>query len=263
MSRGPLSLAVIDAGAATTAVALLGRPDRRWRVLGWLAAPAGAPEASLLATLADRIRAADPELAETLELPTGDGIDELPRLVSRSAVPRTLAVLGASKRSVALLEAVAARTAWRVIAASTESHDPREMTELALRADVAAVLVAAGEPPGPDEKAALDDLASLIAAVAHRRPELTIILGGSMRGRAAWRDGVGDGLPGDPARIVEAPGIGGRKLPDDGLRLVLDGLLAEPADGRSAMARSAASLADLLDRRIEVIDIGHDAGTRI
>lgn len=263
MSNGPRTLAVIDAGAATTGVTLLGRPDRRWRVLGWLAAPAGADEASILHVLADRVRAADPELAAAVGLVAGSDLDALPRLASRSAPPRTLAVLAASRRSVALLENVAARTAWHVLGASTETHDPREMTELALRADVSAVLVAAGDPPGPDEKAALDDLASLVAAVARRRPDLTVILGGSMRGRAAWAGGLGTDMPGDPGRIVEAPAVGGRKLPGEGLRRVLDGLLADPADGRQAMVASALSLADVLDRRIEVIEIGYDGGSRI
>ncbi|HEU4941749.1 MAG TPA: GNAT family N-acetyltransferase, partial [Gaiellaceae bacterium] len=46
--------------------------------------------------------------------------------------PSSVAVLGASRRAVGLLQGVAERTSWRVRAASPESHDPREMTELAL-----------------------------------------------------------------------------------------------------------------------------------
>ncbi|HET9435992.1 MAG TPA: hypothetical protein VFO50_03985 [Candidatus Limnocylindrales bacterium] len=263
MTRAPSALVVVDGGAATTAVALLGRPRERWRLLGSLAVPAGAPEADLVAVLASRVAGADPELAEAVGLADGQRLGELPRLASRSAPPRTLAVLGASRRAVALLEQVAARTGWRVQGASTESHDPREMTELALRTEVSAVLVAAGDPPGPDERAALDDLASLVAAVARRRPELRVILGGSLRGRRAWTEGLGDDPGGEPGRIVEAPSIGSRREPDEGLRAILDGLLDDPLDGRRAVRAAVASLADLLDRRIELFEVGHDGGARV
>ncbi len=262
MTRAPNALVVVDAGAATTALAILGRPGARWRLLGTLAAPAGADEDELVDVLAARIRAEDAELAAATGLDSGR-LRAMPRLASRSAPPRTLAVLAGSPRTVALLGAVAARTPWRVEVASTETHDPREMTELALRADVSAVLVAAGEPPGPDERAALDDLASLVAAVARRRPELQIILGGAIRSRRAWTEGIGTDPPGTPDRIVEAPAIGGRKHTDEGLRVLLDGLLADPLDGRRAMRASAESLADLLDRRVEILEVGHDGGARI
>jgi len=265
VTRAPGALVAVDSGAATTAVALLGRPGDRWRLLGSLAAPAGVAEESLVAALAGRIRAADPGIADTVGLrpDAPDALDALPRLRSRSSPPRTLVVIAASRRSVALLEAVAARTAWRVEAASTETHDPREMTELALRLDVSAVLLAAGDPPGPDERSALDDLVSLVAAAARRRPELQVVLAGGVRGRRAWTDGLGMDPPGDPARIVEAPAIGSRKHSGEGLRAVLEDLLADPHDSRLALRASAASLADLLDRRIELLEIGHDGGTRI
>lgn len=262
MTRAPRALAVIDAGAATTAVSILGRPRDRWRLLGAFAAPTGISEDELLGILGARIRIGDPELSDTIGLGAG-GLEDVPRLVSRSAQPRTLAVLGASRRSVALLEAAVARTPWRVEAASTETHDPREMTELALRADVSALLLAAGDPPGPDERSALDDLASLVAAAARRRPELQVILGGTIRTRRAWMEGLGADPPGNPERIVDAPPIGARKARDEGLRMALDGLFGGALDGRRALRASAASLADLLDRRIEILEVGHDGGTRV
>ena len=193
---------------------------------------------------------------------SGD-LEGLPRLEAQSAPPRRLVVIGASRRSVAILEAVAARTAWRVDGASTETHDPREMTELAMRADVSAVLVSAGDPPGPDERAALDDLAGLVAAVARRRPELQVILGQAVRDRKPWSESFGGDAPGDPARVIDAPAISSRKLADEPLRAVLDGLLDDPRDGRRAMRASVASLADLLDRRVELLEVGHDGGSRI
>ncbi|MBF8289116.1 MAG: hypothetical protein HW391_84 [Chloroflexi bacterium] len=262
MNRPPNTLVVVDAGAATTSVGLVARPGKRWRLLGTLAAPAGAAEDEMLAILAARVRATDPAMADAIGLHP-DALPDLPRLASRSAPPRSLAVLGASRRSVGLLETVSARTLWRVLGASTETHDPREMTELALRDDVGAILVAAGEPPGPDERAALDDLAGLVGAVARRRPEAQIVIGGSIRGRRAWTEGLGADPPGDPSRIVEAPPIGGRRDAAEILRSILTGLLPNPIDGRRAMTAAATSLADLLDRRVEILEIGHDGGARI
>jgi hypothetical protein len=43
---------------------------------------------------------------------------------------------------------------------------------------------------------------------------------------------------------------------------VLEGLLADPGDGRQALRATAASLADLLDRRVEIVEVGHDGGAR-
>jgi len=259
--RAPGALVAVDAGAATTAVALLGRPGDRWRLVGSLAAPAGVDAGDLLDVLAARVRAADPALADAIELRPGD-LDGLPRLECRSAPARTLAVIGASRRSVAILESIAARTAWRVVGASTETHDPREMSELALRADVSAVLLSAGDPPGPDERASLDDLAGLVGAAARRRPELQVVLGSAIRRRRAWIEALGADPPGSPDRIVDGPAIGPRRQASEGLRSVLEGLIADPLDGRQALRSTVASLADLLDRRIEVVEVGHDGGTR-
>lgn len=262
MTRAPSALVAVDTGAATTAVALLGRPGKRWRLIGSLAAPAGVDPADLLAVVAARVRAADPALADAIGLQSAE-LDGLPRLTSRSVPPRTLVVIGGSRRSATILEGIAARTAWRVEVASTETHDPREMTELALRADVSSVLLSAGDPPGPDERAALDDLAGLVAAATRRRPELQVILGAGIRGRRAWTEGLGADPPGDPVRIVDAPAIGPRRRANEGLRAMLEGLLEDTGDGRRALRESGASLADLLDRRVEILEVGHDGGARV
>jgi len=257
----PRALLAIDAGAATTSVALLGQPGDRWRLLGNLAAPAGADVDALGEILAARLVAADPRMAADLEV-ARNRVADLPRLEARSRPPGTLAVLGASRRAVLMLEAVAARTPWRVRSASPESHDPREMTELALRADVSVVLVGAGDPPGPDERGWLDDLAGLVGAATRRRPELRVVLAGPVAARAAWAEGAGRALDGSQDRIVEAPPVGMRSGPDEPLREILEGLLPGNADTRHTAVRAVLSLADALDRRVELIDIGLDGGLR-
>jgi hypothetical protein len=257
----PRALLAIDAGAATMSVALLGRPGSRWRLLGSIATPGGAPPAALATELTRRLVGADPELARDLGV-TVEGVADLPRLEAVSERPPTLAVLGASRRAVGLLEGVAARTPWRVRAASPESHDPREMTELALRPEVTAVLVGAGDPPGPDERGWLDDLAGLVGAVSRRRPELRVVLAGPIGSRNAWAEGAGRPLDPTQSRIVEGPPLGVRTGPDEPLREILEGLLPSSGSGRQLSVRALLSLADALDRRLELIDIGLDGGLR-
>jgi hypothetical protein len=259
MTGVPRTILAIDAGVATTAIALLGRPRARWRLLGSLVAPAPASPEDLAAVLAARIRAADPGLADAVDLDPA-AIDDLPRLEARSSPPPSLAVLAASRRAVGLLHDIARRTPYRVVAASPESHDPREMTDLALRPEIAAILVGASEPPGPDERAALDDVAGLVAAVLRRRPELRAVVAGPVTERRAWADALGDVDAGD--RILEAPALGPRSGPDEELRETLEGLLGATSDTRHAAMRTLVSLADVLDRRIELVEIGFDGGLR-
>ena len=260
MTNVPRALLAIDAGSATTSVALLGKPWKRWRLLGSLAAPAGAPIDELAATVAARLISTDPRMAVELSI-SAESIGDLPRLKAVSKPPQMLAVLGASRRAVGLLESVAARTPWRIRTASPETHDPREMTELALRPEVSAVLVGAGDPPGPDERGWLDDLAGLVGAATRRRPDLRVVLAGPVAARPAWAEGAGRPFDGSQERIIEGPPLGLRAGPDEPLREILEGLL--PAtDSRHTSVRALLSLADTLDRTIELIDIGLDGGLR-
>ena len=261
MTTVPRALLAIDAGAATTSVALLGKPGNRWRLLGAISAPSGVSPDELARIVAARLLVVDTALADHLGVTAAEAAD-LPRLEARSQAPATLAVLGASRRAAALLEGVAARTPWRIRAASPESHDPREMTELALRSDVSAVLVGAGDPPGPDERGWLDDLAGLVGAVARRRPELHVVLAGPVAARPAWAEGFGGPVESAADRVFQAPALGVRSGPDEPLREILERLLPDSSDTRHTAVRAVISLADALDRRIEVVDIGLDGGLR-
>jgi hypothetical protein len=257
----PRALLAIDAGSATTSVALLGKPWKRWRLLGSLAAPAGAPVDALAATLAARLLSTDPRMAVELSV-AAETVADLPRLQTVSGPAPTLAVLGASRRAVGLLESVAARTPWRIRTASPESHDPREMTELALRPEITAILVGAGDPPGPDERGWLDDLAGLVGAATRRRPELRVVLAGPVAARPAWAEGAGRPFDGSQERIVEGPPLGMRSGPDEPLREILENLLPNTRGTRHTAVRALLSLADTLDRTVELIDIGLDGGLR-
>lgn len=261
MTRLPRALAVIDAGGATTSVSLLARIGKQWRLTGTLAGPAGTAESALLSTLAGRVRATDTVLGAWPELQDG-ALDAMPNLTARSRPPGLLLILGASRRIVGDHAAEALPTGWRVVTASTESHDPREMTALALDPNVDALLIGAGDPPGPDERGALDDLAALGGSIARRRPDLRMLVGAPIRIRRGWADAVGH-EPDDPSRISDAPPASGRRSGNHALRATLEALREDPLDGRTGLRAVAVSLAELLDLRVEVLEVGFNGGARL
>ncbi len=219
--------------------------------------PAGADPEAIVAVLVDRAIAADPVLAGVIDLHL-DRLDDLPRLEVASHPPRRLAVVAASERVLGPLVATAARSGWRTVSASAERTDPLVMSTMLLGAGVDGMLVGAGDPPGGDERRALGELAALTAAVAERRPDIIVVLAGGM---AEYLPSFGD-VGARPGEVLLGPvatgGGSGGPLND----LLLE--LALPADdSRKALGSAAGALADVLDRRVDVVEIGFDAGTRI
>lgn len=243
-------------GAATIAAALIGRVAGRWRLIGSLAMPAGAEPGAVASILVDRAAAADRTLAAALGVRTG-GADDLPRLEVSSHAPRRLAVVAVSARALGALVATASRSGWRTVAGSAETTDPLAMSTLLLDGGVDAILVGAGDPPSADERRALGELAALVAAAAERRPELPVVLAGGMSEHLGAFGDVST-RPGDvllgPAAKRGAPGL---PLADLLLALALP-----PDDSRRALGAGAVALAEVLDRRVDVVEIGFDAGTR-
>lgn len=293
----------VDAGTATTAVALVGRLAGRWRLLGATAVPAAIeadPAAELLVALVAR---ADPALAAVVGV--DDGAARLPVLACRTIPTPTLAVLGVSERALSSLGLLAERAGWRTWRASMERLDPLDMLRLALHPRVGGVLAGAGDPPGADERSGLAELAGLVAAVAERATERPIVVAGGLaeevarqpvlggRARAASPDGAGEGAsreapaeasepsapsapsaaeptprtestagPASPPAILFGPAASAGQPPGEPLRRLLEGLGKAEADGRSALVRAVGSLAAVLGRRIELVEVGHDAGLR-
>ena len=89
-------------------------------------------------------------------------------------------MVAGSERALASLSRVAVGAGWAVRRGSAATLDPLAMSRLLLDPDVDAVLAGAGDPPGADERGAMPELAALVAAVAERRPELTIVLAGAL-----------------------------------------------------------------------------------
>jgi hypothetical protein len=279
----PHAFLTIDHGSATVSVALIGRAGGAWRLIGSLAIPAGADLDPAVDLLVERAIAADPDVADGLGI-IGLPRAEYPILEVRSRRPRRLAVVAGAERTLAGLVATAGRSGWRVTGASAETTDPLAMTRLLLDRTVEAIVVGAGDPPRPDERAGIRELATLVAAIATRRPEVPIILSGSM---SEALDVFGD-VSARPGEVVLAPAaqakagstrrIGttamtrsadkattsGATEPDatDPLADLLLELALPADDPRRALGTGTRTLAELLDRRVEAIVLGHDAAVR-
>ena len=266
MTSDPRAFLAVDQGAATTSAALIGRLAHRWRVIGSLATPAPGDVDAIGTELVRRVHAADPDLADGLGLtiagaPAGiaELASDLPRLVARSAPARTLLAMAVSDRALEPLATAARKTGWRTRGASLDGRDPLHLTAAILDRDVDVILVGAGDPPGADERRQLDELGAVVAGAVARRPELTVILAGAMADQLAriepgGAERGGEILLGPPATAGDPPG--------DPLQRLLDDVRGGPDDPRRAAGRITAALADVLDRRIELIEIGFDGGLR-
>jgi len=256
----PRAFLTIDHGAATTAIACIGHVAGAWRLLGNLAIPAVADVERAIELLQGRIAAGDPRIAAATGISAATGVvaaDVLPRVEARSRRPGRLAIVAGSDRSLAALTACAARSGWHISGASVQSTDPLAMTRLLADRSVDAILAGADDPPGADERGALRELAALVAAAAARVPTVPVILAGAMsEGLSAFGD-----MNGRPGEVLLGPSA----RADDGWPLVqlLIGAALAPDDGRRAVAAATQSLADVLDRRVETVVLGHDAAVRV
>ena len=256
MSNEPRAFLAIDRGAATIAVSLIGRVTGRWRLIGSLALPAGVDTLAVSALLVERAVVADPELAGSVGLDRTP-LADVPRVEVASHAPRLLAVVAGSERALGPLVAAASRSGWRVSSASAETTDPLEMSTLLLHSGVDAILAGAGDPPAADERRALGELGALVAAAAHRRPELSVILAGGMAGQLHAFGDVSDRL----GRVLVGAGARAGNAGAD-LRDLLTDVALPADDARRALGAAAAALADVFDRRVDVVEIGFDGGTR-
>ena len=130
------------------------------------------------------------------------------------------------------------------------------MSRLLLDHAVDGILAGAGDPRA-DERGALGELTALVVAAAARRPERLVVLAGTMAAAVGdfgdLQARVGETLLAPAARFGEA----GAPLRD-----LLTELALPVDDARRAMGEATKTLADVLDRRIEVVETGYDGGLR-
>ena len=250
----------LDLGTATSAAAIVGRVDGRWRLLAATALPAGSDRDALVGLLAERLRAADPDLAEATVNRPGDGRQprDWPRLIARSVPAATLAVIAATERTRARLEEAATGAGWNVVAGSAERTDPLELTRMATRPGVAGLLVGVADPPDSDERDLAAELAVAAAGIAVRCPGLRIFLAGSIP-EAPLRDILRDP---DLVRLA-APARAPGEPAASNLRRALADARRGPMDSRRVLAAAAGSLARVLGLRVEILEIGVAGAARI
>ena len=257
MTTEPRAFLTQDTGSATIAAALIGRVAGRWRLIGSLALPAGADSEVAASVLIDRVRATDPDLATALGL-DGVGASDLPRVDVASRLPRRLAVVAGSERALEPLVAAASRSGWRTVSASPETVDPLAMSTMLLDPTVDAILAGAGAPPIADERRALGELGALVAAAVERRPELTVILAGGMSEQLHDFGDLADRS--SPILVAAAAGAGEA---GQALRDILADLALQADDSRRALGQAGLALAEIFDRRVDIVEIGYDAGARV
>ncbi len=247
---------ILDRGTATCAAALVGRVDRRWRLLAATAVPSGADQDDVVAVLCDRVAAADPTLAADL------GLDEdgaggtmgagLARIEAVGGTAPQAAILAATEATRGRLEVDAAAAGWRTVGASAERDDPLTTTRIATRPDVTTLLVGTSDPPSADERDLVTELVALAAGVAERRPEVAVVLVGAAAARAAdfpmATEVVSVARPhGDPATD---------------LRAILAARRGGSRDARQALVAVTATIAEVLGLRVELVEIGMSGALR-
>ena len=259
MSSEPRAFAAIDQGTATVAVSLIGRFDGRWRLLGSTAGPGTVPPDALLERLRVRLATADADLAGRLSIEEPGAAADLPRLTATTRAPAEMAVIAATKRTLAPLVAAATAAGWRVRGAALDGAEIVAVAGLLADPTVSAVLAGSGEPPGGDERPLIPDLVAIIEAATQRRPDLTTVLAGGLAEPGGRMEAAIH--PERPGATLTAPSPA--KGGGAALRALLDHLRADEGDGRRALASATGTLAEVLGRRIEVVEIGQSAGTRV
>lgn len=259
MTSDPLSFFTIDHGTASTAAALIAPVARRFRLLAAATAPQGIGVEPILGDLVERVRAIEPTL-----LPAPDDWPLWARLEVATHRPlRVVCAAGSERRASELAHAFRV-AGWDVAARFGGPRiDSLALTEACLDRSMTAVALAAGEPPATEERTGLALLAPMLAAAVQRRPDLRVILLGGASAQAG-------AFPAD--RLVRGPMTGPEPRGGSGgaarfaLELASRWASAEAGtrlpDGRQAFMVGAASLATLLDRPVDAVDVGHVAGLR-
>jgi hypothetical protein len=271
VSSEPLSFFTVDRGTASTAVSLIAPVEGRFRLLGAGTAPAGADVEALLEDLVRRVGRTDPGL-----LLHPDGWHDWARLTTVTAAPPRVVCAATTDRALTLLERTFATAGWEVAGRIVAGRsDALTVNELVLDPTTPALAVACGEPPTAEERSAMPRLGAMLAALVSRRPDIGVLLCGPVAG---W----GDELP--PERTTRLPQpFDGPQAADSELRAALrelagprpedetgphpvlgrPGSLRHLPDGRTGLRMAVATLAGLLERRVEAVEVGHAAGSRV
>lgn len=263
-----LAFFAIDHGTASTAASLIAPVDGRFRLLASTVAPHGVEVEAILEDLVLRVETIEPTL-----LGAADGWRRWARLESATWLPARVLCVSTTDRVGDALARMFAWRGWSVAGRVSASHlDPLDALTRCLSPGIDAIAVAAGGR-GDDEQRLRARVTPLLGAVLAERPGLPILACGP----GDWPELIGSSVVPLAAPDVD-PG-----LPDPALAVVLAALERRegsprsgaddgngqglPPDevpgGRLAVADAIGTLARLLDRRVEAVDVGHASGTRL
>lgn len=246
----------LDLGAATASAAIVGRLDGRRRLLASVALPAGTDSDDLLGYLVSRLTEADPITAAQLGLGAG-AVAEWPRLTARSISPPLLIVLATSRRMQRAVGSVAGRAGWRVHGLTIAEDDTIELIQAALDPAANGIAVVADETASREEQPAVAELMAIAGGISERRSNLPIVLVGAAALEASSLPAAGE------SGWLYAPAFDAGEPPGEPLRRLFDRLDPTVSASRRAILRAAVDLAAILDRRVELVEIGLDAGLRV
>ena len=259
MSRDPRAFVALDRGSATVAASLVARIDGTWRLLGATAAPAAVETGAVIERLRRRLAQGEPELADLFGIAGPGSAADLPRVECATTRAPEMAVVAATERVLAPLVAIAASAGWRVRALALDGAAILPVATALADPRVTAVLAGASDPPGGDERSLLPDLGILVAAATDRRPDLVTVLAGGLAAPGGRTEALFRPDRPGPTVIAPSPAAGG----GEPLRELLDGLRGATNDGRRTLAIAATTLAEVLRRRIDVVEIGQAGAARV
>jgi hypothetical protein len=242
---------LIDRGTATFSATLVARVPDRWRLLASGSFPSSVDREAVLAFVDGRANGGEPGVAGNGHL---DAWRDRERIEAVSIPPRRVALVSSNARRTPDLETAAERAGWNIRAVvSADRADALASARALAELQLDAVVIASGDPPGREERGALGELVSLAVAALERLPELTIVLVGA----AAEHEGR---FPHERVVLAPAPSTGRGAADGSELTSALMGIAEEPHGARLAMARSVASLASMLERTVELVEVGASGG---
>lgn len=266
MAGDPLAFFTLDHGTASTAAALVAPVAGRFRLLAADAQPAGLAAEPLLGRLVARAAASDAGA-----LPDAAAWRGWTRLeVATRPAPRVV-IAALDEAGLAAAAAAATGAGWRVMARlRADRLDALAATAACLDPSVHLFLVAGPADAAAGDRAAVAEVGALIRAAFERRPGLTCVLAGVASDMAeGWADprlvlgpAARPAGPAVPTALGELLAAVAAEVTATATQ-TRDAAATPVGDGRHAFEMGVASLAAIVQQRVEGVDVGASGGTRV
>ncbi len=249
----------LDRDASSIAASLLAPVEGRYRLLAASVAPDGADPEAVLEDLAWRAGRIDPGLAGSSRDWRAWG-----RLEVRSDPAPRVCLVAASPLVGADLERAFAGAGWQIAGRFFEPHpDPLALGETCLDPETDAVAAGLSEAADDDERERMRFTWPLVGSIGWLRDDLAVMACGSFAERP-------EGIPAErlfllppPERVPRTSGSLLRSAARQvGQHLLGSGGTGVETDAREGLRTSVGSLAVLLGRRVEGLEVGISGASR-